>query len=127
MSEMDLGCLLNFFQCFFPFTFPFTFRFTCLFAFNRAHFTITHTHTHRHYNYIFSLLSVHLSVRVDYGLSASERRPEKQKKIPKDLQCHIVSVCVCLCVSRVFVKIISHYTGFNWPLMIRPSLCARLK
>lgn len=55
----------------------------------------------------------------------------KWQKIPKDLQCHIVSVhlcvCVCLCVSHVLVKIISHYRGFNWPLMIRPYLCARLK
>jgi len=84
------------------------------------------THT---YIFNFSLLSV--SVRVDYGVSVTERRPDEMaKKSQKTFGatlCLCICVCACLCVSHVLVKIISHYTNFNWPLMIRPSLCARLK
>lgn len=109
---------MNFPFCFIPFTFT-----HLLFPFYRAHFTITHSRTHT--LCIFAPLSVHLSVRVDYGLSVPERRPDKHRK--KSQKTFSATLHVCVWISHVFVKIISHYKGFNWPLMIRPSPCARLK
>lgn len=87
-------CLLitEFSFSFFPFTH------TCLFAFYRAHFTMTHMYT---FNFSLCVCQGWLWV-----VSVWKETRWNGKKIPKDLQCHIVCVFVCLtCLSEDHISL----------------------
>lgn len=78
------------FLCFFPFTH------TCLFAFYRAHFTMTHMYT-----FNFSLCVCQGWLWVVSVWKETRRNGKKSQKTFSATLCLCICVCVCVCVSHM--------------------------